>query len=132
MFDTVELNQNIPQLGMRDFCATTGNCQGGGSGGDGVQQGDTSSGTFALDFLNGTLLTSITLDDFFVRYQGINSAALGFNGESGVGVTPPTGVPFCTVQPCTAGSRSWAYRRCWPAGTYRCVLRPAWSRPLAS
>ena len=101
VFDTVELNQNIPQLGMRDFCATTGNCQGGGSGGDGVQQGDTSSGTFALDFLNGTLLTSITLDDFFVRYQGIDSAALGFNGESGVGVTPPTGVPFCTVQPCT-------------------------------
>jgi len=62
-------------------------CQGGGNGG--VTFGQSATGTFTLDF-GATTPTSITLSDFFVRYQAINGP--GMNGASGTGGQVP-GVP---------------------------------------
>ena len=72
---------NPPGLGVVDFCGTVSGCPGGGGGGDGLFQGQNTTGTFTLDFAGSG--ESINLTDFFVRYQGI--VAEGF-GNSGVGV----------------------------------------------
>ncbi|WP_234033835.1 cistern family PEP-CTERM protein [Qipengyuania gaetbuli] len=61
------------QVGSVDVCFQGSNsqsCSGGGSGG--VFNGDTGTGTLSLNF--GSALSSLTLDDFFVRYQSITGA----------------------------------------------------------
>jgi hypothetical protein len=82
----------VPQFGGAkwDVCFRAGGgsdqCSAGGSGG--VTLGNTySGGTFDLTFANA--VTSLTLDNFVVRYQSIDGP--GFQGESGVGT--PTTVP---------------------------------------
>lgn len=65
------LDANYPNgIGTVDVCfkgASTGSCAGGGSGG--VFDGQTGTGTLALDF--GAPISALTLDNFFVRYQSI-------------------------------------------------------------
>lgn len=59
------------QIGAVDVCfkaADSGSCSNSG----GVSEGDTGTGTLTLDF--DPAAGSITLDDFFVRYQGITGA----------------------------------------------------------
>ncbi len=90
---------NFPNgIGTVDVCfqaRRTGSCAGGGSGG--VFDGDSGSGTLSLDF-GGTAPASLTLDDFFVRYQsvtgvhGVGSASGRQTSTSG-GTTSGTDVP---------------------------------------
>ena len=85
VFDGVS-SGNVPQLGNIEFCATAGpNCAGGS--GEGVELGDSASGQFSLNF--AALPTSVDFEDFYVRYQSIDSPTLGFDGDSGVGVLVP-------------------------------------------
>ena len=73
-YDNAIVDGNYPnQVGSVDVCFHGGNsksCSGGGSGG--VFNGNTGTGTLALNF--GSALSSLTLDDFFVRYQSITGA----------------------------------------------------------
>lgn len=60
-------------IGSVDVCfkdASTGSCAGGGSGG--LTDGQTGTGSFTLNFAQP--LTSLTLSDFFNRYQSITGA----------------------------------------------------------
>lgn len=60
-------------IGSVDVCfkdAATGACAGGGSGG--LTMGETGTGAFTLTFSQP--VSSITLSDFFVRYQSISGA----------------------------------------------------------
>lgn len=70
-YNFTQLGGNYPNgIGTVDVCfkgASTGSCAGGGSAG--VFDGQTGSGTLALDF--GGAIASLSLSDFFVRYQSI-------------------------------------------------------------
>lgn len=73
-FTYTTLNGSYPNgIGAIDVCfkdAKTGSCAGGGSGG--IATGQTGTGTFTLNFSQP--LTSLTLSDFYVRYQSITGA----------------------------------------------------------
>ena len=73
-FDFAQLDGRYPnQIGQVDVCFKAkngGSCAGAGSGKDGLQNGQSGSGAFALYFANPN--PAITLSDFFVRYQGVN------------------------------------------------------------
>ena len=89
---------NYPNgIGTVDACfqaRRTGSCAGGGSGG--VYEGGTGSGTLSLGF--GTAPATLTLDDFFVRYQSISgvdgvTSASGRQTSTSGGSTSGTDVP---------------------------------------
>lgn len=67
-------DKNYPNgIGTVDVCfkaKKSGSCAGSGSGTNGVQTGDSGSGTLSLYFSDPS--SPITLSDFFVRYQGVN------------------------------------------------------------
>ena len=71
-FAYTTLNSSYPNgIGAVDVCfkdATTGSCAGGGSGG--LTLGQTGTGSFSLSFSQP--VTSLTLSDFYVRYQSIS------------------------------------------------------------
>lgn len=73
-FSKTALGGNVPNVGTVDVCFKAGgggnSCAGGGGGG--VNLGETGSGTLTLNFASP--LTSLSLDDFFVRYQSITGA----------------------------------------------------------
>jgi hypothetical protein len=73
-FSYTTLGGNYPNgIGSVEVCfkdASTGSCAGGGSGG--LLDGQTGTGAFTLNFSQP--LTSLTLSDFFVRYQSITGA----------------------------------------------------------
>ena len=73
-FSYTTLNSSYPNgIGAIDVCfkdAATGSCAGGGSGG--LLDGATGTGSLTLNFSQP--LTSLTLSDFFVRYQSITGA----------------------------------------------------------
>lgn len=75
-YNFTTLDSNYPNgIGRVDVCfkgADTNSCAGGGAGG--VFDGQTGTGTLALNF--GGPVAGLTLDDFFVRYQSID----GVNG----------------------------------------------------
>jgi hypothetical protein len=85
-FDKLGYNATVPQFGGTkrfDVCFRAGgggtDCSGGGGGG--VQLGDSiDSGSFVLTFSKA--VNSLKLDNFVVRYQGIQGSDLG---DSGVG-----------------------------------------------
>lgn len=87
-FSYTTLGGNYPNgIGSVDACfkdASTGNCAGGGGGG--LFDGETGTGTFTLSFADA--LTSLTLSDFFVRYQSITGAG---NVSSATGAGTLTG-----------------------------------------
>ena len=70
---------NVPMIGSREVCITGNNCAGGG--GAGVTFGNTGLGTFTLNFSSAK--TSLSLSDFYVRYQAVN--APGYSNASAVG-----------------------------------------------
>lgn len=73
-FSYTTLGGNYPNgIGSVDVCfkdAGTGSCAGGGGGG--LFDGQTGSGSLTLSFADP--LTSLTLSDFYVRYQSITGA----------------------------------------------------------
>ncbi|WP_390583787.1 cistern family PEP-CTERM protein [Erythrobacter sp. MTPC3] len=72
-FDTALTGSNYPNgIGSVDVCfkaAFSGSCAGNKNG---VLNGETGTGSLTLNFLSAP--TSLTLDDFFVRYQSITGA----------------------------------------------------------
>jgi hypothetical protein len=94
LFDNAYVKQdtNVPVF---DFTADTcfhsdsqKNCS--GNGGEGVTMGQSTTGGFTLSYVGN--IASMTLDDFFVRYQSIEGAGLAA-GSSGVGVGIESAVP---------------------------------------
>ncbi|MFM5950472.1 MAG: cistern family PEP-CTERM protein [Novosphingobium sp.] len=89
-FSYTTLNSSYPNgIGAIDVCfkdAATGSCSGGGSGG--LADGTTGTGTFTLNFSQP--LTSLTLSDFYVRYQSIAGAG-NITSASGAGTLTSTG-----------------------------------------
>lgn len=82
-------------IGSVDVCfkdASTGSCAGGGSGG--LTDGQTGTGSFTLNFAQP--LTSLTLSDFFNRYQSITGAG---NVSSATGAGTLTGTSGGTSVP---------------------------------
>ena len=89
-FAFTTLSSNYPNgIGTVDVCfkdASTGSCAGGGSGG--LTQGQTGTGTFALSFAQP--VSSLTLSDFFNRYQSITGAG-NVTSASGSGTFSTSG-----------------------------------------
>lgn len=83
-FMNSQLNASFPQLGGQTtvgFCLEDqagGNC---GGGGNGVFNGTTALQTFSLTFANA--ITSVTFNDFVLRYQSITGSQFG---DSGIGL----------------------------------------------
>ncbi len=78
------------QFGALDICIqgkTQGDCN-GGPGGVGIGDSD----SFSLELGFASLPGTVTLDNFGVRWQSLNSVALGYSDDSGTG-TPVTKVP---------------------------------------
>lgn len=75
-YSYTQLNSNYPNgIGNVDVCfkdANTNSCAGGGSGG--LTAGQSGTGSFTLSFVSP--VSSLTLSDFYVRYQSI----VGVNG----------------------------------------------------
>ena len=73
-YSVTALNSNVPNVGTVDVCfkdgGGTNSCAGGGGGG--VNLGDSGSGTLTLSFASP--VSSLTLSDFFTRYQSISGA----------------------------------------------------------
>lgn len=73
-YSVTALNSNVPNVGTVDVCfkdgGGTNSCAGGGGGG--VDLGGTGSGTLTLSFASP--ITSLSLSDFFTRYQSISGA----------------------------------------------------------
>jgi len=88
-FAYTTLNSNYPNaIGSVDVCfkdAQTGSCAGGGSGG--LTIGQTGTGSFTLSFSQP--VSSLTLSDFYVRYQSI-SGVPGISSASGTGTLTST------------------------------------------
>ena len=79
-------------IGDVEVCLTSSNaCAGGGGGAAGAELGDPAAGSFTLSY--GSNVAALTLQDFYVRYQGLT----GLNGiGSATGrevVTPPVPEP---------------------------------------
>ncbi len=89
-FSYTTLNSNYPNgIGTIDVCfkdAQTGSCAGGGSGG--LTDGVSGSGSFTLSFSQP--ITSLTLSDFFVRYQSVAGAG-NITSASGAGTMSTSG-----------------------------------------
>jgi hypothetical protein len=88
-FSYTTVNGSYPNgIGAIDVCfkdAATGACAGGGSGG--LADGTTGTGSFTLNFSQP--LTSLTLSDFYVRYQSIVGAG-NVTSASGSGTLTST------------------------------------------
>jgi hypothetical protein len=80
-----------------DFCATAGpNCAGTAS--NGLDPGETGTGTFFLDFFgSANASTVITLSNWTARYQEITGP--GVTGASGIGHADVVITPFITPVP---------------------------------
>lgn len=100
-FSFTTLGGNYPNgIGSVDVCfkdASTGSCAGGGSGG--LTDGQTGTGTFTLNFAQP--LTSLTLSDFFNRYQSITGAG---NVSSATGSGTLTGTSGGTTTSTSGGT----------------------------
>lgn len=88
-FSYTNVSGNYPNgIGTVDVCflgSNTSSCAGGGSGG--VTQGSTGTGTFTLNFSQP--VSSLTLSDFYVRYQSITGVP-GIGSASGSGTLTST------------------------------------------
>ena len=89
-FSYTTLNSNYPNgIGTVDVCfkdAQTGSCAGGGSGG--LTIGQTGTGAFTLSFSQP--VSSLTLSDFYVRYQSISGTSNPPSSASGAGTLSST------------------------------------------
>jgi hypothetical protein len=89
-FSYTTLNSTYPNgIGAVDVCfkdAATGSCAGGGGGG--LNLGQTGTGNFTLIFAQP--IASLTLSDFYVRYQSITGAG-NITSASGTGTLTSSG-----------------------------------------
>ncbi|MGV3512089.1 MAG: cistern family PEP-CTERM protein [Novosphingobium sp.] len=89
-FSYTTLSSTYPNgIGTVDVCfkdAQTGSCAGGASGG--LTLGQTGTGSFTLSFSQP--VSSLTLSDFYVRYQSI-AGVPGISSASGSGTLSSTG-----------------------------------------
>lgn len=95
-FGFTQLSGNYPNgIGTVDVCfkgISGGSCAGGGSAG--LFDGENAAGTLSLSF--GTAPSTLTLDDFFVRYQsitgidGVTSASGRQTSSTGTSTTTTT------------------------------------------
>ena len=89
-FSYTSLGGNYPNgIGNVDVCfkaANTGSCAGGGGGG--ITDGQTGTGSFVLSFANA--VSSLTLGDFYVRYQSVSGAG-NVSSASGIGTLTSSG-----------------------------------------
>ena len=95
-FAYTSFNKNYPNtIGVVEVCfkdAKTGSCAGGASGG--LKLGEAGTGSFSLYFDSTKPLPStITLSNFAVRYQAIDSPLLKLNGASASGRVTSALVP---------------------------------------
>ena len=101
-FAFTTLNSSYPNgIGSVDVCfkdAKTGSCSGGGSGG--LTIGQTGTSTLSLTF--SSAVSSLTLSDFFVRYQSI-SGVPGISSASGSGTLTSSGGSTTTSGGTTSG-----------------------------
>jgi hypothetical protein len=92
-FDTMVVDASFPGGStVYDLCVhdgANGNCNGGG---DGLSSGNTAMGTFFLDYA-GSGMTSLTLDNFVVRYQSLGLDGRGSGIGSGEEIPDPSGGP---------------------------------------
>jgi hypothetical protein len=99
-YSTVVLNSGagFPNVGsvnrLFELCfnsGNAGNCSGGGNGGTEINQTDT--GTMSIKLASA--VNTITLGNFGVRWQELDSPSLNLNGGSGVGdqYTPTDVIP---------------------------------------
>lgn len=90
-YSYTSLNSNYPNgIGTVDVCfkdASTGSCAGGGSGG--LTIGESGTGSFTLGFSQP--VSSLTLSDFYVRYQSIAGTRNPPSSASGAGTLTSTG-----------------------------------------
>lgn len=104
-FSYTTLDSSYPNgIGAIDICfkdAKTGSCSGGGSGG--LAEGTSGTGSFTLNFSQP--LTSLTLSDFFVRYQSITGAG-SITSASGSGTVTSTSSGGTTSGGSTSGGTS--------------------------
>jgi len=86
-FANIFLGGNYPNgIGGVEVCLTnSGSCAGGGGGGATLL--DPATGSFSLSF--GSQLTSVTLNDFYVRYQSLSD----LNGVTSASGKETGGVP---------------------------------------
>ncbi len=99
-FATVGKDANVPNIGTVDVCfkggGGTNSCAGGGGGG--VSLGD-GPATGSLTLIFASPLDTITLSDFFTRYQSIAGAG-GVTSAVGSGtVGTPGGTPAPVPEP---------------------------------
>lgn len=102
-FSYTTLASNYPNgIGKVDVCfkdAQTGSCAGGANGG--LTAGETGGGSFSLNFLQP--VSSLSLSDFFVRYQSIEGVP-GITSASGSGSLTSTSTGGTAVpEPGTLG-----------------------------
>ena len=90
-FAYTTLNSNYPNsIGSVDVCfkdASTGSCAGGGSGG--LTIGQSGGGAFTLGFSQP--VSSLTLSDFYVRYQSIAGTNNPPSSANGAGTLTSSG-----------------------------------------
>jgi hypothetical protein len=96
VFDSVRIDANQPNgIGTVEMCFTDRNCPGGDSGG--VTQGNTDTGSATLYFSG--VISSLTFDSLYVRYQDV-ACARGVScptSASGTVVGVPTPGPLALV-----------------------------------
>ena len=85
LFNNTFQNVNLVFLSTVDFCASAN--ASGCSGGAGLDEGQSATGTFSLTF--ASVLDSISLDEAFVRFQAVSGVVSGFefDDDSGAGIT---------------------------------------------
>lgn len=98
LFNTIAAGNQPNGLAGIEVCykdsGPSGNCTGANGG---VAIGGSTSGTFNLAF--ASLPAAVSLSDFSVRYQGIDSTKYGFRGDSASGV--PTTMMTPVPEPAT-------------------------------
>ena len=114
-FDKAAYDSNVPGLGSFEVCfrgAGAKNCSGGG--GEGVTIGETGTGTFTLNFASS--IDSLTLSDFFIRYQaicgcaGTPGSAVGRGTVTSTGGTPVPAPAAPLLFLAGLGLLGWRYR----------------------
>jgi hypothetical protein len=87
-FNVVSAGQQPNGLANINFCLKdSGNDNNCTAAQDGLNKGQSAAGSFALTF--GSAISPITLSNFSVRYQGIESASLGIRDGSASGISTP-------------------------------------------
>jgi hypothetical protein len=105
LFGSTGFTQSISGGVNVDFCVSTNNCSGGG--GTGVTKGNSTSGTFTLNFADGAIAPVVTVDEFTARFQDI--VAVGFANSGIAGGNPGGGFINPTVGAVPVPGAVWLF-----------------------